>query len=54
MNFRRIIATATIIGALAALPVTFVVSNGFNAANAPGVSNTVTSAGGQGNWPMLR
>lgn len=52
MTIRKIIAAATIAGALAALPITLIVTSGFSASSAS--SSTVTSAGGQGNWPMLR
>ncbi|HML51098.1 MAG TPA: hypothetical protein PKD84_06760 [Propionicimonas sp.] len=54
MTIRKIIAAATITGALAALPITLIVSNGLSAGSAVGVSSTVTTAGGQGNWPMLK
>jgi hypothetical protein len=52
MTIRKIIAAATITGALAALPITLIVSNGFSASSAS--SSSVTTAGGQGNWPMLK
>lgn len=52
MNFRRIIAAVTITGALAALPITLITTNGLNAGGIAGVSRTIVTFGGQGNWPL--
>ncbi|MBU3977701.1 hypothetical protein [Propionicimonas sp.] len=52
MNFRRIIATVTITGAIMALPITLVASNGMSAGGVGGTSKIITIQGGQGNWPL--
>jgi hypothetical protein len=52
MNFRRIIAAAAITGALAALPITMIATNGLAAGGVATKSTTVTVQGGQGGWPF--
>jgi len=54
MNVRRIIAAAAITGALAALPITLIATSSSNAASGSGDSKSITSAGGQGGWPLRR
>jgi hypothetical protein len=54
MNFRRIIAAATIAGALVALPITLITTNSANAGGVSGVSKSYTTQGGQGGWPLFR
>jgi hypothetical protein len=54
MNFRRIIATATVIGALAALPITLISSSNLDAGGVAGASKVVSTQGGQGGWPLFR
>ncbi len=51
MNFRQIIAAITVAGALAALPITMISSNGTSAGKIGG-TKVVTTLGGQGNWPL--
>lgn len=53
MNIRKIIATAAVTGAIAALPISMIAANG-QAAAGVGTAKTVTVAGGQGNWPLGR
>jgi len=53
MNIRRIIVTATVAGAIAALPFTLIASSA-NTAGFVGTSKIVTIQGGQGNWPLAR
>lgn len=52
MNLRKIIATATIAGAISALPITLITTNGLDAGGVSGVSKTVVTPNGQGNWPL--
>jgi hypothetical protein len=52
MNIRKIIATATITGAIVALPITLIASSGMSAGGVGGISKVVTIQGGQGNWPL--
>jgi hypothetical protein len=54
MNIRRIIATATITGAIVALPITMLSANAISAGGVGGTSKVVTIQGGQGNWPLFR